>query len=116
MHIGTKRFFLAAALVLGGTASQAASMLAAPNGMTLYVFDKDQGGNSACYDSCAKHWPPYLGKAGDKMTEGWTMAKRSDGQDQWLYDGKPVYFFQGDKKAGDAKGDGLGGKWHVIKE
>jgi hypothetical protein len=30
--------------------------------------------------------------------------------------GKPVYYFAGDKKAGDMAGDGMGGVWHVINE
>ena len=93
-----------------------AKMIADAKGMTLYVFDKDAGGKSACYDACATKWPPYLGKVSDKLTEGWTLVDRTDGTKQWAYDGKPVYFFAGDKKAGDMAGDGMGGMWHVIKE
>ena len=96
--------------------AQAAEMLTAKNGMTLYIFDKDAGGVSSCYDDCAVNWPPYLGKADDKLTEGWTLAKRTDNTMQWAYDGKPVYFFKGDKMKDDAAGDGKGGVWHVIKE
>jgi predicted lipoprotein with Yx(FWY)xxD motif len=108
---------LSAALVLGsGIAAQAAGMLADAKGMTLYVFDKDAGGVSDCYGDCAVKWPPYLGKANAKMAEGWTLVDRTDGTKQWAYDGKPVYYFAGDKAKGDAKGDGMGGKWHVIKE
>ena len=44
------------------------------------------------------------------------MVDRTDGTKQWAYDGKPMYFYQGDVKAGDAMGDGMGGMWHVIKE
>lgn len=108
---------LSAAFILGSALSaQAAGMLADAKGMTLYVFDKDAGGVSACYDDCAVKWPPYLGKADDKMTEGWTLVDRTDGTKQWAYDGKPTYYFAGDKAKGDATGDGMGGKWHVIKE
>ena len=92
-------------------------MLTAKNGMTLYIFDKDKGGVSSCYDQCATNWPPYLGKEGDAMEKDWALAKRTDGTMQWTYDGKPVYFFKDDKKAGDAKGDGKGnGRWHVVNE
>ncbi len=117
MHVSKKLAALAAAFILGsGLAAQAAGMLADAKGMTLYTFDKDAGGVSACYDDCAVKWPPYLGKAGDKMAEGWTLVDRTDGSKQWAYDGKPVYYFAGDAAKGDAKGDGMGGKWHVIKE
>jgi predicted lipoprotein with Yx(FWY)xxD motif len=91
-------------------------MLTAKNGMTIYIFDKDQGGMSSCYADCAKHWPPYLAKKGAKLSEGWTTVKRKDGKMQWAYDGKPVYFYMDDKKKGDMKGDGMGGVWHVINE
>lgn len=107
---------LIAALLVSAVAAQAAGLVTAKNGMTLYVFDKDTGGISSCYDDCAKMWPAYLGKAADKLTEGWTLVKRTDGMMQWAYDSKPVYFFKDDKKKGDMAGDGMGGVWHVIKE
>ncbi|WP_378948100.1 hypothetical protein [Mesorhizobium sp. ANAO-SY3R2] len=33
----------------------------------------------------------------------------------WAYDKKPVYTSAKDKKAGDMKGDGIGGLWHAAK-
>jgi predicted lipoprotein with Yx(FWY)xxD motif len=96
--------------------SQAAGVLTAENGMTLYTFDKDKDGMSSCYDQCAVNWPPYMASAGMKMGKDWTEVKRKDGSMQWAYDGKPVYFFKNDKKKGDMKGDGVKGVWHVIKE
>lgn len=107
--------FAAIALLSAG-AADAASMLAGANGMTLYTFDKDTGGKSTCYAQCAANWPPYMVKKAAKMGQGWTEITRKDGKKQWAYDGKPVYFFKGDKAKGDAKGDGLMGLWHVIKE
>jgi predicted lipoprotein with Yx(FWY)xxD motif len=106
---------MAVAMFMAGSAF-AAGMLTAEDGMTLYTFDKDKDGASSCYDDCAVKWPPYMAKADAKMTEGWTMVKRTDGSMQWAYDGKPVYMFQGDKAKGDMAGDGMGGAWHVIKE
>jgi predicted lipoprotein with Yx(FWY)xxD motif len=106
----------ASAFFISAAAAQAAGMLTAPNGMTLYVFDKDKSGVSSCYDDCAKMWPAYMGKAGDKMTEGWTMVKRTGGLMQMAYDGKPAYFFKDDKKKGDMAGDGMGGVWHIVTQ
>lgn len=94
----------------------AAGMLTAANGMTLYTFDADMGGKPSCYGGCATNWPPYLGKAGETMGKAWTLVPRTDGAEQWAYDGKPVYFFKGDKKKGDAAGNGMGGKWHVVAQ
>ena len=104
------------ALLLTGAAADAAGMLQAKNGMTLYVFDKDNGGVSSCYDACAAKWPPYVAKGGEKKMKDWSMVKRKDGAEQWAYDGKPLYFYKGDVKKGDKTGDGLGGVWHVIAE
>ncbi len=112
----TRTAFALAAFMTSAIGAQAAGMVTAKNGMTLYVFDKDKGGVSACYDDCAKKWPPYAAKANAKLTEGWTVVKRTDDTMQWAYDGKPVYFFKADKVKGDAAGDGMGGVWHVIKE
>lgn len=107
---------LFAVSLMGSTVATMAGVVADAKGMTLYIFDKDAGGKSACYDDCAKNWPPYLGKTSDKMTEGWSLVDRTDGTKQWAYDAKPMYFFAGDKKKGDMAGDGLGGMWHVVKE
>jgi predicted lipoprotein with Yx(FWY)xxD motif len=103
-------------LLFLASAAQAAEMVTDKNGMTLYTFDKDAGGVSACYDDCAVKWPPYLGKADDKLTEGWTLSKRKDDTMQWSYDGKPMYYFSGDRKKGDMVGDKMGDVWHVIVE
>ena len=34
------------------------------SGMTLYVFDKDSAGKSACNGPCAGNWPPLMAAAG----------------------------------------------------
>ena len=102
--------------ILASHDASAAKALTAETGMTVYVFDKDADGISACYDDCAKKWPPYMAKSGQKMGEGWATEKRKDGAMQWTYDKKPLYFFADDKKKGDMLGDGLGGMWHVVNE
>ena len=116
-----KKVSALSALLLAGAfvmplAANAATMLAAKNGMTVYVFDKDEGGTPTCYDACGQKWPPYLSKGGEKMEEGWATVKRKDGRLQWTYDGKPLYFYSGDNKKGDKTGDGLGGVWHIVSE
>lgn len=103
-------------LLLMATSAGAQTAMTDAAKMTLYTFDKDKGGMSSCYDDCAKNWPPYLGKSGDKMAEGWALVARDDKTMQWSYDGKPVYLFAGDKKPGDMTGDGKGGVWHVLKD
>lgn len=117
MHIAmTRPLLLAGALMMAAFGASANGMLTDKDGMTLYVFDKDVGEKPACYDDCAAKWPPYLGNEGETLGEGWSLVPRNDATWQWAYDGKPVYFYAQDKAKGDAKGDGLGGVWHVIKE
>lgn len=107
--------WLAAGMVLlSFGAAQAQGVATGDNGMTLYSFDKDAGGKSACYDDCAAKWPPYLAQEGETKPEGWTMVERTDGSRQWALNGKPAYYFAGDKKAGDMAGDGVGGVWHAL--
>lgn len=85
-------------------------------GMTLYTFDKDTTGKSACNGQCATNWPPLMAAAGAKAPANWSVVKRDDGSEQWAYKGKPLYAWSKDSKSGDATGDGLlQGAWHVAK-
>jgi predicted lipoprotein with Yx(FWY)xxD motif len=116
------KYLLAIAALLASTITLAAEpamvnggKLVDHEGMTLYAFDKDSAGKSACNDQCAVNWPPLAADA-DSSAEGkWTVVTRDDKTRQWAYDGKPLYTFKSDKKAGDVEGDGKGGVWHVAK-
>jgi len=67
-------------------------------GMTLYVFDKDSTGKSACNGPCAESWPPLTASDSDKASGEWTIVTRDDGKKMWAY-----------------RGDGkLNGAWHVA--
>jgi len=90
-------------------------MMVDQKGMTLYTFDKDADGKSMCNGSCAESWPPLMAPADGKAAGEWTMIKRDDGKMQWAYDGKPMYTFKMDKKAGDMMGDGKMDMWHAAK-
>jgi len=85
-------------------------------GMTLYTFDKDAGGKSACNGPCATNWPPLMAAADAKMAGSYTVVVRDDGGKQWAYKGKPLYTWKNDKKPGDITGDGfLQGAWHIAQ-
>ena len=84
-------------------------------GMTLYTFDKDTAGKSACNGPCATNWPPLMAGASAAAMGDWTVVTRDDGAKQWAYKAKPLYTFAKDTKAGDVSGDGfLNGAWHVA--
>ncbi|WP_271898582.1 hypothetical protein [Candidatus Phyllobacterium onerii] len=84
-------------------------------GMTLYTFDKDKDGKSNCDEKCLKNWPAFHAAKGAKAEGEWTLVKDTAGKEMWAYEGKPLYTFAKDKKAGDMTGDGVGGVWHVAK-
>jgi predicted lipoprotein with Yx(FWY)xxD motif len=85
-------------------------------GMTLYVFDKDAGGKSACNGPCATNWPPVMAGADAKASGDWTVVTRDDGSKQWAYKSKPLYTWAKDTKAGDVTGDGFNNNtWHVAQ-
>jgi predicted lipoprotein with Yx(FWY)xxD motif len=84
-------------------------------GMTLYTFDKDKDGKSACYDDCAVNWPPFAAAADAKAEGDWTIVDRTDGTKMWAYEGQPLYLWIKDKKPGDVTGDMVGKVWHVAK-
>ena len=90
---------------------------------TLYLFQKDKGGKSACSGACAQNWPPLLTKGAPKAGAGAKAAllgttRRSDGTTQVTYNKHPLYTFAGDAgKRGATKGQGLtafGAKWYVV--
>ena len=92
--------------------------LADAKGMTLYIFKKDSPGKSACAGPCVEKWPLYFAEkvvapegvmAGDFGT-----ITREDGKKQTTYKGWPLYYFAGDKKAGDVTGQGMGNVWYVA--
>ena len=89
-------------------------MLAA-SGRTLYTFDKDAANKSNCNGGCAAAWPPFLAKDGAQGSGEFSVITRDDGARQWAINEKPLYFFAADAEAGDAKGDGQGGVWHVVR-
>jgi predicted lipoprotein with Yx(FWY)xxD motif len=84
--------------------------------MSLYTFDKDSDGKSACNGPCVANWPVLKAEASDQPGDDYTIVTRDDGSRQWAYKGKPLYTFVKDQKAGDITGDGfLNGAWHLAQ-
>ena len=98
-----------------GTASSAnfGTVLTGPNGMTLYTHAGDSATSSTCTGQCATAWPPLATtgqpSAGAGVTGQLGTLTRSDGSTQVTYGGLPLYYWQGDAKAGDVTGNGVNG-------
>ena len=100
------------------------SMLAGGNGHTLYLFTHDSRTKSSCYKTCAATWLPDLTHARPVAAAGSGVnakllgtTRRTNGAMQVTYNGHPLYFYAGDKKAGNMHGENanaFGGHWYVV--
>jgi predicted lipoprotein with Yx(FWY)xxD motif len=123
---------LSAAIAAGNSASRPATVSTARTGLgriivngqghTLYLFEKDRRGHSACSGACATYWPPLVTGGKPIAANGAKRAllgtiRRADGTRQVTYAGHPVYRFLLDAKRGQTKGEGLndfGGGWDAL--
>ena len=93
-------------------------------GRALYAFTRDRrGGRSQCYGACAKAWPVYFAQgrllAGNGVKKSLIgTTRRRDGRRQVTYNGRPLYYYVGDKSAGQVSCqnvDEFGGTWLVVR-
>lgn len=98
-------------------------LAAGPKHMTVYLFEADKNGTSACTGACAGAWPPVT-TSGSPSASGAAVSgdlgtiMRPDGTKQVTYKGHPLYFFVRDKDGGDAYGEGVkafGASWYVLE-
>jgi predicted lipoprotein with Yx(FWY)xxD motif len=92
------------------------------SGRTLYLFEKDRNGKSACSGQCAAFWPPLITSGKPGVTGGAKASligttRRADGRLQVTYNHHPLYTFIKDKKAGQTNGEGVnafGAGWDAM--
>lgn len=102
--------------------SKLGKILVDEDSKTLYLFEADKGGNSACSSACAQVWPPVTTKVKPQAGKGIQASKlgtitRKDGSTQVTYNGHPLYYYAPDSRPGDVKGEGLkqfGAEWYVL--
>ena len=110
----------AAVKVKVGSTKKLGRFLVDQSGRTLYLFEKDKNGKSACYGQCAAGWPPLVGtpSPGSGVTASkLATTKRRDGKTQVTYNGHPLYRYAGDSSAGQTNGEGskaFGASWYVV--
>jgi predicted lipoprotein with Yx(FWY)xxD motif len=92
-------------------------------GHSVYLFEKDESGESYCSGACAAVWPPLetstAPRAGAGIQDGALGAiKRSDGDMQVTYHGHPLYYYAADASTPDnTKGediDQFGADWFLV--
>jgi predicted lipoprotein with Yx(FWY)xxD motif len=92
-------------------------------GHTVYLFEKDEDGESYCSGACAAVWPPLetstapRGGAGVQDAELGTI-ERPDGDMQVTYHGHPLYYYAADASTPDnTKGEDVeqfGAGWYLV--
>ena len=94
-------------------------VLAEASGFVVYTYGGDsKGGSPTCTGTCAALWPAVTGlpQAGPADTLPGTLGTvtMANGAKQITYNGYPLYTLKG-AGALSTKGNGMQGKWHVIK-
>ncbi|HTA90531.1 MAG TPA: hypothetical protein VK745_13170 [Polyangiaceae bacterium] len=110
--------------------STVGTVLVTTAGRTLYFYQPDTpaagatAAISACTGTCLTHWPLYYGNpvsvTPELQASDFGSFDRGGGVMQSTYHGWPVYMYDDDKVAGDAKGDmekNTMGKvvWYAVK-
>lgn len=91
-------------------------------GRTLYFFTDDApfAGTSACEENCSRQWPPVVvARDGTVFIDGVSESDvghlvRTDGLVQLTIAGRPVYRYAGDDGPGQARGQGVDGRWFAV--
>ena len=108
--------------MVGLRATALGRILADARGRTLYSFEKDRNGRSACNGACAISWRPLISAGKARPGSGLRasllgLTRRSDGRRQVTYGGLPLYTFVLDMRAGQTAGEGVkafGGSWDAL--
>jgi predicted lipoprotein with Yx(FWY)xxD motif len=93
-------------------------------GQSVYLFEKDDGGESYCTGACAAVWPPLetstsAPQAGAGIQSGALgTIKRGDGDMQVTYHGHPLYYYAADASTpGKTRGEDVeqfGSGWYLV--
>ena len=91
-----------------------------PVGRTVYMYAPDGSATTSKVPAALKvAWPRVLASGNLTVGSGLDKSKiakhaQPNGKQQVSYNGHLVYTFTGDKKSGDANGQGLGGIWFAL--
>src|SRR3954464_3570179 len=106
-------------LVKTATDPQLGKILVDSKGMTLYLYSRDEKEKSTCYMQCETNWPILRPGSGEPTGSADINGKlgvidRTDGTKQVTYNDIPLYYWHLDEKAGDTKGQAVGGVWWIL--
>ena len=110
------------AITVKAASTRLGTLLTDGQGKTLYLFEKDQSGMSACTGACLGVWPAFTVSGPLDAGPGVSMSmlstiQRPEGTPEVTYNGHPLYYYVGDGNPGDTNGQGLnqfGAEWYVV--
>ena len=109
------------ALTLGTATTDLGTFLTGKDGLTIYYFAADTTpGVSVCEGDCLTAWPPVTVPPGSSVAAGegvtgvFGLITATDGSTQVTYDGRPLYYWQGDTEAGQTTGQAVNDIWWVA--
>lgn len=98
------------------------SVLAGPNGNTVYVLVDSSGKSIPCTGGCLSAWPPVTMSSGSPQAGSGVTASLATtpqgGSTQATANGNPLYYYSGDSGAGQTNGQGIksfGGVWYAVQ-
>jgi predicted lipoprotein with Yx(FWY)xxD motif len=104
------------AVVTSARKAKVGSVIVDAQGRTLYRFTAEAEGLPVCTGACVGTWVPALASSASGLPKHVATVRRPDGGKlQLTYDGHPLYRYAGDRSRADAKGEGVGGQWYVVK-
>ena len=112
------------AIVKTATVASIGTYLTDATGRALYLFERDEKGQSTCDADCAAAWPPYLSpgapSAADTVVRPGllTTIVRPDGNRQVAYNGMPLYYYAKDARPEDTNGqdvESFGAEWYLVR-
>lgn len=109
------------ALTLETATTDLGTFLVGRDGLTTYYFEADATpGVSVCEGDCLVAWPPVTVPPGNTVAAGEGVSgvlgliTGTDGSTQVTYDGRPLYYWQGDTEAGQTTGHAVNDIWWVA--
>jgi predicted lipoprotein with Yx(FWY)xxD motif len=92
------------------------------DGWTLYMYPPDRQRQVTCtkVEECEQAWPPLyvsagqVARAGTGVKPGLIGTISGDGGEVVTYNHWPLYYYIGDRKAGQVNGQDQGFNWFVI--
>jgi predicted lipoprotein with Yx(FWY)xxD motif len=113
----------AAGAAIRTTRTRLGTYLVDGRGRTLYLFEADKPDMSNCSSACVSVWPPLVATGKAPAARGGAAAsklgttKAGNSRSIVTYEGHPLYYYAGDQKPGDTKGqdlDQFGAGWYVV--